>query len=129
MKNVAMMSKLRLTGASRLRMLGLSCIVSIHRDHRDELVVLTGVTTQSLARTHHHRAHHAHIHAEHHHKFHHHSKVKKVASIAAPIAIGAAFGPAGSVSYQVVKHRKAIKRHLVHRGQSSEKLPNPFDVL
>ena len=78
-------------------------------------LALTGGATESLARTHHHRAYRAHIHAGYHHK-HHHSKVKKVASIAAPFAIGAAFGPAGSVSYQVVKHRKAIKHHLFHRG-------------
>jgi hypothetical protein len=78
-------------------------------------LVLTGGAMESLAHTHHHRAHRTHIHAGHHHK-HHHSKVKKVASIAAPIAMGAAFGPAGSVSYQVVKHRKAIKHHLLRRG-------------
>ena len=77
-------------------------------------LVLTSGATESLARTHRH-AHHAHIHAGHHHK-HHHSKVKKVASVAAPLAIGAAFGPAGSVSYQVVKHRRAIKHHLLRRG-------------
>lgn len=81
------------------------------------LALMGSSTTESLARTHHHyHSHRAHIHAEIHHKHHHHSKAKKVASIAAPIAIGAAFGPAGSVSYQVVKHRKAIKRHLFHRG-------------
>jgi hypothetical protein len=80
-------------------------------------LALMGSTTESLARTQHpYHSHRAHIHARIHHKHHHHSKVKKVASIAAPIAIGAAFGPAGSVGYQVVKHRKAIKHHLFHRG-------------
>jgi len=81
------------------------------------LALVGSSTTESLARTQHpYHSHRAHIHARIHHKHHLHSKVKKVASIAAPIAIGAAFGPAGSVGYQVVKHRKAIKRHLFHRG-------------
>jgi hypothetical protein len=54
-----------------------------------------------------------------HRMSHHHSKMRAVASVAAPIAIGAAAGPAGSIGYQVVKHRKAIKRgmtgHHKHR--------------
>jgi len=77
-------------------------------------MILLGSAPEAAARAHHH--HHAHHHARvyraHHH--HHHSKVKKVASIAAPLAIGAAFGPAGSIGYQAVKHRKAIKRHVFH---------------
>lgn len=75
-------------------------------------LILMANAPEATARAHHHR-HHAHMHHVHQHH-HHHSKVKKVASIAAPFAIGAAFGPAGSVGYQVVKHRKAIKRHLTH---------------
>jgi hypothetical protein len=66
-------------------------------------LLLMGLVPESFAARHHHKRHH-----------HHHSKVKKIASIGAPIAIGAAFGPAGSVGYQVVKHRKAIKHHLIH---------------
>ena len=53
-------------------------------------------------------------HRHHHKRHHHHSAAKKIASIGAPIAIGMAFGPAGSVGYQVVKHRRAIKHHLIH---------------
>lgn len=53
-------------------------------------------------------------HSRHHHKRHHHSKIRKIAGIAAPIGVGMAFGPAGSVGYQVVKHRHTIKRHLTH---------------
>ncbi|MFL6215931.1 MAG: hypothetical protein ACJ74J_18760 [Blastocatellia bacterium] len=76
-------------------------------------LILVGSAPEAMARAHHHHSHHARMHhADHHH--HHHSKAKKIASIAAPIAIGAAFGPAGSVGYQVVKHRKAIKHHLTH---------------
>jgi len=67
-------------------------------------LLLASLAPESLAATHHH-----HHHRSHHH---HHSKVKKIASIGAPIAIGMAFGPAGSVGYQVIKHRKAIHRHL-----------------
>ena len=66
-------------------------------------LLLMGLVPESFAARHHHKRHH-----------HHHSKVKKIASIGAPIAIGAAFGPGGSVGYQVVKHRKAIKHHLIH---------------
>lgn len=44
---------------------------------------------------------------------HHHSRAaKKVMTIAAPIAIGAAFGPAGSIGYQGFKHRRFIGHHL-----------------
>ena len=77
-------------------------------------LVLIGSAPEAAARAHHHHHehHHARVYRAHHH---HHSKMKKVASIAAPIGIGAAFGPAGSISYQAVKHRKAIKRHLFHR--------------
>jgi hypothetical protein len=50
----------------------------------------------------------------HTYRRHHHSKLHKITAIGAPIAIGAAFGPAGSVSYQVVKHRHAIRKHLSH---------------
>jgi len=74
-------------------------------------LLLIGSAPEAAARAHHHTHHHARAYRAHHH---HHSKMKKVASIAAPIAIGAAFGPAGSISYQAVKHRKAIKRHLFH---------------
>ena len=63
-----------------------------------------GLLPQSVAASHRH----------HHKRHHHHSAAKKIASIGAPIAIGMAFGPAGSVGYQVVKHRKAIKHHLIH---------------
>ena len=73
-------------------------------------LILTGSAPLALARAHHHHHHPRMHHAPHHH----HSKVKKVASIAAPLAIGTAFGPAGSVGYQVVKHRKAIRHHLIH---------------
>ena len=76
-------------------------------------LILFGIAPEAAARAHHHEHHHARIYRAHHHH-HHHSKVKKVASIAAPIAIGAAFGPAGSISYQAVKHRRAIKRHVFH---------------
>jgi len=78
-------------------------------------LLLMGLVPESFAARHHHRVGHVYTHEGHHHKrHHHHSKVKKIASIGAPIAIGAAFGPAGSVGYQVVKHRKAIKHHLIH---------------
>ena len=79
-------------------------------------LLLMGLVPESFAaRHHHHRVHQVYNHEGHHHKrHHHHSKVKKIASIGAPIAIGAAFGPAGSVGYQVVKHRKAIRHHLIH---------------
>jgi hypothetical protein len=78
-------------------------------------LALMGSTTESLARTqHHYYSHRAHVHVGLHHKRHHHSKVKKVSAIGTPIAIGAAFGPAGSVGYQAVKRRRAIKRHLFH---------------
>jgi len=50
-------------------------------------------------------------HRHHHH--HHQGTVHRVASIAAPIGIGAAFGPAGSIGYQGFKHRRAIKHRLV----------------
>ena len=79
-------------------------------------LLLMGLVPESFAARHHHyRVRHVRMHEGHHHKrHHHHSKVKKIASIGAPIAIGAAFGPAGSVGYQVVKHRKAIRHHLIH---------------
>jgi len=82
-------------------------------------LMLMSLAPASLARTHrHHRVHHVRIHEGHHHKrHHHHTKVKKIASIAAPIAIGVTLGPAGSVGYQVIKHRKTIKRHLTHHGK------------
>jgi hypothetical protein len=76
-------------------------------------LMLMGSPAESLAR--HYRAPHETIHDSHHNEHHGYDKTKKVASIAAPIAIGAAFGPVGSVSYQVVKHRKWIARHLFHR--------------
>jgi hypothetical protein len=80
------------------------------------LILAAGLTLissapEAAAHAHH---HHARTYRAHHH---HHSKVKKIAAIAAPLAIGAAFGPAGSVGYQVVKHRKAIKHHLIHHHQ------------
>ena len=78
-------------------------------------LLLMGLVPESFAARHHHyRVRHVYNHEGHHHKRHHHSKAKKIASIGAPIAIGAAFGPAGSVGYQVVKHRKAIRHHLIH---------------
>jgi hypothetical protein len=50
------------------------------------------------------------------HRSHHHSKAHKVLAVAAPIGIGAAFGPAGSVGYQGFKHRRWIKHRLTrHR--------------
>lgn len=59
-------------------------------------------------------ASHRHHHARVYHHHHHHSAIKKIAGIGAPIAVGMTLGPAGSVGYQVVKHRKAIKHHLTH---------------
>jgi hypothetical protein len=53
-----------------------------------------------------------------HHRSHyvmrrnHTGKSGKVMSIAAPIAIEAAFGPAGSIGYQGFKHRRFIEHHL-----------------
>ena len=54
--------------------------------------------------------------SRHHH--HHHGVMRGIASVAAPIGIGAAFGPAGSIGYQGFKHRHAIKKRLVghHRN-------------
>ena len=51
---------------------------------------------------------------------HHHGKVHKVLAVAAPIGVGAAFGPAGSIGYQGFKHRRWIKRHLTrhHRNRA-----------
>ena len=46
------------------------------------------------------------------HKSHRHGKAYKVLAVAAPIGIGAAFGPAGSVGYQGFKHRRWIKHRL-----------------
>ena len=53
-----------------------------------------------------------------HHRHHHQSTARKVAGVAAPIGIGAAFGPAGSISYQAVKHRRGIKHFVTghHHG-------------
>ena len=49
----------------------------------------------------------------------HHGKAHKVMAVATPIAIGAAFGPAGSIGYQGFKHRRFIKHHLIgHHRQS-----------
>ena len=64
----------------------------------------------------HHRIHRTRIVAAHvhHSKHRHHSKTRKIASVAAPIAVGAAFGPGGSIAYQAVKYRHAIKRGLNH---------------
>jgi hypothetical protein len=80
-------------------------------------LTVAGLVPESFAASHrHYHGHHARIHERRHHRsHHHHSAAKKIASIGAPIAIGMAFGPAGSVGYQVVKHRKAIKHHLTHR--------------
>ena len=72
-------------------------------------LMLLSFAPASFASHRHHHARHARIY--HHH--HHHSAIKKIAGIGAPIAVGMAFGPAGSVGYQAVKHRKAIKRHLI----------------
>ena len=54
------------------------------------------------------------------HAHHHNGKVHKVLAVAAPIGVGAAFGPAGSVGYQGFKHRRWIKRHLTrhHRNRA-----------
>jgi hypothetical protein len=51
----------------------------------------------------------------------HHGKAHKVMAVATPIAIGAAFGPAGSIGYQGFKHRRFIKHHLVGHGRHSGK--------
>ncbi len=72
-------------------------------------LTLLGLAPESFASHRHHHARHARIH----HRHHHHSALKKVAGIGAPIAVGMALGPAGSVGYQAVKHRKAIKHHLI----------------
>ena len=74
-------------------------------------LVLFSLVPESMAASHrHHHARHARVYHQHHH----HSAMKKIAGIGAPIAVGMALGPAGSVGYQVVKHRKAIKHHLIH---------------
>ena len=62
-------------------------------------------------------AQHHHM-ARHHHNHHHHGRARKIAAVAAPIGIGAAFGPAGSIGYQGFKHRRAIKHRLVRHGGS-----------
>ena len=78
-------------------------------------VMLTGLVPELLAASHrHHHVYRIRVHERHHKRHHHHSKVKKIAAVAAPIGIGMAFGPAGSVGYQIIKHRKAIKQHLLH---------------
>jgi hypothetical protein len=43
---------------------------------------------------------------------HHNGTEHKVPAVAAPIGVGAAFGPAASVGYQGLKHRRWIKPHL-----------------
>ena len=50
---------------------------------------------------------------------HRHGTAHKVLAVAAPIGIGAAFGPAGSIGYQGFKHRRWIKHRLTrhHRMQ------------
>ncbi len=48
---------------------------------------------------------------------HHHGNVHKVLAVAAPIGIGAAFGPAGSIGYQGFKHRRWIKRYLARHHE------------
>ena len=56
-------------------------------------------------------------------KPHRHGAAHKVMSVATPIAIGAAFGPAGSVGYQGFKHRRFIKHHMFgHRRHSAKHL-------
>ncbi|HJQ27466.1 MAG TPA: hypothetical protein VKA60_26510 [Blastocatellia bacterium] len=72
-------------------------------------LTLLSLAPESFA-SHRHHARHARIYHHHHH---HHSAFKKIAGIGAPIAVGMTLGPAGSVGYQVVKHRKAIKHHLI----------------
>jgi hypothetical protein len=74
-------------------------------------LVLFSLVPESMAASHHH--HHAR-HARIYHHHHHHSAMRKIAGVAAPIAVGMTLGPAGSVGYQVVKHRRAIKHHLTH---------------
>jgi hypothetical protein len=51
----------------------------------------------------------------------HHGKADKVMAVATPIAIGAAFGPGGSIGYQGFKHRRFIKHHLVGHGRHAGK--------
>lgn len=66
-------------------------------------------------------AHHRTISSVHkHHVRHHHhrGRANKIVSVAAPIGVGLAFGPAGSIEYQGFKHRRAIKRHLVRHNRS-----------
>ncbi len=50
---------------------------------------------------------------------HHHGKAHKVLAVATPIAVGAAFGPAGSIGYQGFKHRRFIEHHLVPHHRHS----------
>ena len=57
--------------------------------------------------------------AHHVKRHHHHGTTRKVVSVAAPIAVGAAFGPAGSIGYQGFKHRRAIKHRLIGHRHSA----------
>src|SRR3989442_580457 len=67
------------------------------------------------------RASHYRVHYVTRHR--HSGAGKKVMTIAAPIAIGAAFGPAGSIGYQGVKHRRFIGHHWTgHRRSDTTQL-------
>ena len=59
------------------------------------------------------------VSAHHVKRHHHHGTTHKVLSVAAPIAVGAAFGPAGSIGYQGFKHRRAIKHRLIGHRHSA----------
>jgi hypothetical protein len=72
-------------------------------------LVCLSATLVTASNSHRHRARYAH--------HHHHGKVHKVLAVAAPIGIGAAFGPAGSIGYQGFKHRRWIKRHLTRHHE------------
>ena len=61
----------------------------------------------------------AHHVKRHHHQHRHHGTTHKVVSVVAPIAVGAAFGPAGSIGYQGFKHRRAIKHRLIGHRHSA----------
>lgn len=58
------------------------------------------------------------VHTQHVRHHHHRGRAKKIVSVAAPIGVGLAFGPAGSIGYQGFKHRRAIKHHLVRHNRS-----------
>ena len=59
------------------------------------------------------------VFAHHVKRHHHYGTTRKVVSVAAPIAVGAAFGPAGSIGYQGFRHRRAIKHRLIGHRHSA----------